>query len=52
MSRHKLVKTMDLEDEMDDFDGGDDHDYDAGVDVNGEEGMCKNFYLSRTHGRN
>lgn len=27
MSRHKLVKTMDLDDELDDFDGGD-YDYD------------------------
>ncbi|KAI9873272.1 MAG: Hsp70 suppressor, GTPase facilitates ribosomal subunit dissociation [Pleopsidium flavum] len=39
MSRHKLVKTMDLEDEMDDFDGGDDYDYNAGVDVDGEEDL-------------
>lgn len=35
MSRHKLVKTMDLNDELDDFDGGDD-DYDE--DAGGEEG--------------
>jgi len=30
MSRHRLVKTMDLDDELDDFDGGEDYD-------NGEE---------------
>lgn len=35
MSRHKLVKNMDLNDELDVFDGGYyDHDEDAG----GEEG--------------
>ena len=26
MSRHRLVKTMDLDDELDDFDGGEDYD--------------------------
>lgn len=25
MSRHKIVKNMDLDDEMDDYDGGDDY---------------------------
>jgi elongation factor 1 alpha-like protein len=29
MSRHKLVKAMDLDDELDDFDGADDYE-DAG----------------------
>ena len=28
MSRHKLVKAMNWHDELDDFDGGNDHDYD------------------------
>ncbi|KAL6714445.1 hypothetical protein ACLMJK_007869 [Lecanora helva] len=28
MSRHKLVKALDLSEELDDFDGGDDSDYD------------------------
>ena len=34
MSRHKLVKTMNLDDELDNFDGGDNYDYngDAGVE--------------------
>ncbi len=31
MSRHKLVKTMNLDDELDDFDGGDDYDDDGAV---------------------
>lgn len=35
MSRHRLVKTMDLDDELDDFDGGE-YDYDEGAA--GEEG--------------
>lgn len=26
MSRHKIVKNMDLDDELDDFDGGEDYD--------------------------
>lgn len=26
MSRHKLVKNLDLDDELDDFDGGEDYD--------------------------
>jgi hypothetical protein len=30
MSRHKIVKNMDLEDELDDFDGGEDYDDDGG----------------------
>lgn len=41
MSRHKLVKTMHLEDELDDYDGGD--DYDNGYGGHGEagEGMLR-----------
>lgn len=31
MSRHKLVKTMNLDDELDDFDGGDNYGYDGEV---------------------
>lgn len=41
MSRHKIVKNMDLEDELDDFDGGEDYDDDGGD--NGwyiSEGLC------------
>ena len=30
MSRHKLVKNLDLDDELDDFDGGEDYDDGAG----------------------
>ena len=30
MSRHKIVKNMDLDDELDDFDGGEDYDDDGG----------------------
>lgn len=32
MSRHKLVKTLDLDHELDDFDGGDNYDYDEDGD--------------------
>jgi len=32
MSRHKIVRNMDLEDELDDFDGGEDYD-DYGGDI-------------------
>ena len=39
MSRHKLVKTMDVGDELDDFDGGDDYDDNYGAGGNGEDGM-------------
>lgn len=38
MSRHKLVKTMDLDDELDDVDGGDGYDNNYGAG-NGEDGM-------------
>ncbi len=31
MSRHKLVKALDLEDELDDFDGGAESDHDEEV---------------------
>lgn len=31
MSRHKLVKALDLEDELDDFDGGAESDYDGDI---------------------
>lgn len=30
MSRHKLVKNLDLDDELDDFDGGENYDDGAG----------------------
>jgi len=38
MSRHKLVKTMDLEDELDDFDGGNDYDYNYSAGGDGDDG--------------
>lgn len=38
MSRHKLIKNMNLDDELDDFDGGGNYDDDAGRA--GEEGMA------------
>jgi elongation factor 1 alpha-like protein len=37
MSRHKLVKNLDLDDELDDFDGGVDYAYDDG---DGGEGVA------------
>ena len=40
MSRHKLVKTMNLDDELDDFDGGGDYDYEEGLE--GHEGTFDN----------
>lgn len=39
MSRHKLVKSMDLEDELDDFDGGDNYEDNYGAGGNGQDGM-------------
>jgi elongation factor 1 alpha-like protein len=30
MSRHKLIKNLDLDDELDEFDGGEDYDNGAG----------------------
>ena len=39
MSRHKLVKALDLDEELDDFEGGD--EYDDGQEVTAEDkGMC------------
>ncbi len=35
MSRHKLVKALDLDDELDDFDGGAESDY--GEEVGAED---------------
>lgn len=40
MSRHKLVKNIDLDDELDDYDGGDDYDYDYDGGAGGNEGIC------------
>lgn len=37
MSRHKLVKNLDLDNELDDYDGGDTYDYDGAVEA--EVGM-------------
>ncbi|KAL8757299.1 MAG: hypothetical protein Q9199_002325 [Rusavskia elegans] len=40
MSRHKLVKTMNLDDELDDFDGADfDHDYDGSEESRLQNGV-------------
>lgn len=39
MSRHKIVKNMDLDDEMDDYDGGEDYADD------GAEGLLPTFYI-------
>ena len=33
MSRHKLVKALDLDEELDDFDGGEDDDYEEEISV-------------------
>lgn len=40
MSRHKLVKNMDLDDEMDDYDGGEEY-----ADDGAGEGMCSLSFL-------
>lgn len=32
MSRHKIVKNLDLDDELDDYDGGEDYAEEEGVD--------------------
>ncbi|PMD65660.1 uncharacterized protein K444DRAFT_608232 [Hyaloscypha bicolor E] len=37
MSRHKLVKNLDLDDELDDFDGGGNYDDGAGGEELSEE---------------
>jgi hypothetical protein len=42
MSRHKIIKNLDLDDELDDFDGGEDYDYDGGAE-GGIEGMTLPF---------
>ena len=46
MSRHKILKNMDLDDELDDFDGGEDYDDDGGY--NGSYclpmGLCMSVY--------
>ena len=39
MSRHKLVKNINLDDELDDFDGGDNYDYEEGVGGEGRLDM-------------
>ena len=39
MSRHKLVKNLDLDDELDDYDGGEDYDDDGA----GGEGLLLFF---------
>lgn len=41
MSRHKLVKNLDLDDELDDYDGGEDYDDDGA----GGEGLLLLFRL-------
>ncbi|KAI9702919.1 MAG: Hsp70 suppressor, GTPase facilitates ribosomal subunit dissociation [Candelina mexicana] len=38
MSRHQAIRNLDLEDELDDFDGGEDYGYEDGADGNGELG--------------
>lgn len=43
MSRHKLVKNMDLDDEMDDYDGGVEY-----ADDGAAEGMSALLFLSGT----
>ena len=37
MSRHKLVKNLDLDNELNDYDGGDTYDYDGAAEA--EVGM-------------
>ena len=39
MSRHKLVKTLDLDEELEDFDGGDDYENES---ENGRQ-QCKRW---------
>ena len=38
MSRHKLIKGLDLDEELNDFDGGVDEEYDDGVSAE-DKGM-------------
>lgn len=33
MSRHKLVKNLDLDDELEDYDGGEDYSYEEGEGI-------------------
>ena len=52
MSRHKLVKTMNLDDELDDFDGGSDYEYsgDGDENGNGSEGKVLSILFARPAG--
>lgn len=43
MSRHKIVKNLDLDDELDDFDGGEDYGYE---EEEGREAACSFAALS------
>ena len=45
MSRHKLVKALDLDEELDDYDGGAESDFDEGV---GPEDRGKFFLESKS----
>lgn len=47
MSRHKLVKALDLEDELDDFDGGAESDYDdeTGAEDKGTISVTRDYGL-------
>lgn len=40
MSRHKLVKNMDLDDELDDFDGGEDYEDYGAAETEGMHHVC------------
>lgn len=46
MSRHKLVKGLDLDEELDDFDGGAESDYGEEVDAE-DKGICLFLVCSR-----
>jgi hypothetical protein len=46
MSRHKIVKNLDLDDELDDFDGGEDYDDGYGAEDAGTGGLDGSLFLS------
>lgn len=46
MSRHKLVKALDLDDELDDFDGGAESDTDDGVSAEDRGALVLRYNIS------
>lgn len=46
MSRHKLVKALDLDEELDDFDGGAESDYEEEVAAEDKGNLPSSWLLS------